>query len=221
MKSMMCCAAIVAFAGVANASTVTQFRLGDHPDGSQNPPPYGLRFDGLFGGHSVATFSMDHFADTTLTVTDNGGNINMHIVGTLYGGLVDGAGGYVSPDIYYLDFSYTVNVQAQTNGWIAFGEHAGDAGSLIRDHAGSPSTNPADFFALETKAQTSGEAFFFLADGHRLPDNDSWVGWGWFQPRNSDGGSQDFLFTADLIPAPASACLLAFGGLMSARRRRA
>ncbi len=223
MKALLSCAVIAGVCGCSFAGTVTQYRLGDHPDGNQNPPPYGLRYDGMFGGSTVATFSMGYYNNTTLTVTDNtdtGGNIEINIAGMLYGGEVDGSGGYVAPSAYHLNFTYTFNVQAEANGWIAVGEDLADAGTLIVDDGGSASSNPADSFSLVTKANSAGEAFLFLADGHRLPDNSSWVGRGWFQPHNGQGGAQDFLFTATLIPAPASACLLGAGGLLMSRRRR-
>lgn len=210
---------VVGLAVPMSAASVLRYALADHPDGLLNPPPYGLRFDGIFGG-GEATFSMDHFGDTTLTVRDTGSSIDIRIRGTLYGGEVDGSGGYLSPDIFHLDFSYTVDVQAQANGWIAFGEHAGDAGALIRDTGGSASLDPSDHFSLSPKMDGGGNAFLFLADGHRLPNNTDWVGRGWFQSYPGGSGTQDFLFTGSLIPAPGALGLAGIGGLVMARRRR-
>lgn len=213
MKNLMVAAALMAAVGVAQAGTVTHFALADHPDGNQNPPSYGLRFDGIFGG-GIATFSMDHFGDTTLTVTDTGPNIEIHIEGTLYGGEVDGSGGYISADSYLLDFTYTMSVNAVANGWIAAGEHAGNTGTLTQ------LGGPASVYTLDTKADGDGNAFLFLADGHRLPNDSDWVGRGWFQPYPGTSGSQDFLFTATVIPAPGVIGLAGVGGLMMSRRRR-
>lgn len=202
-----------------SAASVLHYALADHPDGLLNPPAYGLRFDGIFGG-GAATFSMDYYGDSTLTVHDNGSTIDIRIMGTLYGGEVDGSGGYLSADTYHLDFSYTVDVQAQADGWIAFGEHSGDAGSLIRDVGGSASLDPLDQFSLSPKMDGSGQAFAFLADGHRLPNNTDWVGRGWFEPYPGGTGSQDLLFTGTLIPAPGALGMLGFVGVVMMRRRR-
>lgn len=215
MKNLIGVVAVLAATGMAQAgvSTVTEFSLWDHPDGDLNPPSYGLRFDGIFGG-GQATFSMDHFGDTTLTVTDDGVNIEIHIEGTLYGGEVDGSGGYLSPESYLLDFTYTTSVNAVADGWIAVGEHAGNTGTLTQIGG------PASVYTLDTKADGNGDAFLFLADGHRMPNDTDWIGRGWFQPYGSGGGSQDFLFGATLVPAPGVFGLVGVGGLMMGRRRR-
>ena len=205
-----------AFSAFAGSTVVGQYLLGDHPDGNQSPPPYGLRIDNILDAGAI-TLSIGHHNDTVLTVYDDGGNLSINISGTLYGGLLDGVGGYVSAESYAVDFTYGVNVNALANGWEVNGFDAGNAGTLT-----NLGTNVVT--DLYGKPNMSGLNFAFLADGHRLGDNTTWVGRGWLtgEVDGSDplAGDRDWLFTATEIPAPGSFALLGLGGLVAARRRR-
>ncbi|MEN0021254.1 MAG: hypothetical protein AAF747_10260 [Planctomycetota bacterium] len=166
--------AAVAAAFVAsstNAQVISRFELSDHPDGNQNPPPYGLRLDGLFGG-GVTTFSFDPF-NVILTVTDStgiGGGITIDINGRVFGGEVDGNGGWSDPQTYRIDFSYTTNVVAQDGGWKVAGvDNTGNTGTLS---LAPTRANSTDLFTI---TDNDNNAFLFLPDGHRLSgDNSTW-----------------------------------------------
>ncbi len=204
-------------AASAGGLTITQFQLSDHPAGGENPPPYGLRLDGILGA-GVHTLSIDFHNDTVLTVTDNGGAIDINISGTLYGGEVDGLGGYVSAASYALDFNYSMNVADVGNGWDVNGFDASNGGTVT-----NMDTNAVtQLYGMDNNL---GLVFAFLADGHRLDgDNTTWVGRGWITDQ-SDGtdpaaGTKDWLFKGELIPTPSSFALLGLGGLVASRRRR-
>ena len=66
----------------ANAAII-KHTLIDHPDGSEAPPVYGLRLDGLFSADAsdVYTFS---FVDVTMTIDTDADTVN--IAGELLGG---------------------------------------------------------------------------------------------------------------------------------------
>ncbi len=201
----------------AGGLTIAEYQLSDHPAGGENPPPYGLRLDGILGA-GVHTLSIDFHDDTVLTVTDNGGTLEINISGTLYGGEVDGMGGYVSAESYAADFNYVVNVTDVGNGWEVNGFSASNGGTL---------TNLNTMAVTEVYGMTDGNGLVlaFLEDGYRL-DNDTttWVGRGWVtdQPDGTDphAGFRDWLFTGELIPAPSSFALFGLGGLVASRRRR-
>ncbi len=219
MKYMIAMAAVSAAAMSASAGglTIGQYLLGDHPGGGENPPPYGLRLDGIVAG-GVASLSLGHHGDTILTVTDDGGALSINISGTLYGGEVDGMGGYVSASSYTIDMDYVLGVSDEGNGWAVNGFSASNSGTLTN-------LDTMDVIDLYGKDNAAGLVFAFLADGHRLDgDDDSWVGRGWITDQ-SDGsdpysGYRDWLFTATKVPAPGALALLGLGGLCSARRRR-
>ena len=207
--------ATVTMGASAGGLLIGEYQLGDHPDANLNPPPYGLRLDNMLGA-GAATLSIGYHNDTVLSVWDDGGDLSIHIAGTLHGGLLDGLGGYISAASYAVDFTYSVGVSASGGGWIVNGYDPGNAGTL---------TN------LDTNAVTSlyttgsPETFLFLPDDHRLnTDANDWVGRGWItdQVDGSDplGGTRDWLFTATEIPAPGSFALLGLGGLVATRRRR-
>lgn len=201
----------------AGGLTIAEYQLSDHPAGGENPPPYGLRLDGILGA-GIHTLSIDHHNDTVLTVTDNGGNLEINISGTLFGGEVDGLGGYVSAASYAVDFNYVMNVADVGNGWDVNGFDASNGGTVT-----NLDTNVVtELYGMNNPA---GLVFAFLADGHRLDgDNTTWVGRGWITDQ-SDGtdpaaGIKDWLFKGELIPAPSSFALLGLGGMVASRRRR-
>lgn len=54
----------------ASAISIGTYNLHNHPDGSANPPAYGLRLDGLLTGNTNEeyTFDFDH-VDSAMTLT--------------------------------------------------------------------------------------------------------------------------------------------------------
>lgn len=219
MRNMM---SLCAFASVCvctaslQASVIATYALHDHPDGNANPPSYGLRMDGLFGG-GVTTFSMDHFGDTTLQVFEEGGLFSIIIQGTLFGGETDGAGGYLDGKAYDVYFEYTQGVSGTATGWDVQGASlASNTGSLT-EQGGSPT----DLFTI---TDSDDNSFIFQHDGHRLAGDDSTaVGRGWLTTNSNGapiGGTQDWLFTAEMIPAPGGAVLFALVAGFGRRRRR-
>jgi MYXO-CTERM domain-containing protein len=219
MKYMIAIAAVSAAAMSASAGglTIGQYLLGDHPGGGENPPPYGLRLDGIVGA-GAATLSLGHHSDTILTVIDDGGTLSINISGTLYGGAVDGMGGYVSATSYAIDMDYVIGVSDEGNGWAVNGFTASNSGTLTN-------LDTMAVIDLYGKDNSAGLVFAFLADGHRLTGDDtSWVGRGWITDQ-SDGtdphsGFRDWLFTATEVPAPGAFALVGLGGLCASRRRR-
>jgi hypothetical protein len=201
----------------AGGLTIGQYQLSDHPAGGENPPPYGLRLDGILGA-GTQTLSIDFHNDTVLTVSDNGGNLEINITGTLYGGEVDGMGGYVSAASYDAVFNYVVNVTDEGNGWAVNGFDASNGGTLTNQDTNAVT----EVYGMN---DAGGLVLAFLADGHRLTGDDTtWVGRGWItdQPDGTDphAGFRDWLFKGELIPAPSSFALLGLGGLVASRRRR-
>lgn len=219
MNTVIASAALAATTMAASAGglLIGEYKLGDHPDGAQNPPPYGLRLDNVMGP-GVSTFSIGHHDDTILSVYDDGGVISINIKGTLFGGLTNNSGGYISADDYSIDFTYNLNVSDEGNGWEVNTFDTANAGTMVN-------LTTLDSTTLYGKDNAAGLVFSFLADGHRLSgDNSSWVGRGWVTNK-SDGsaagsGSQDWLFTATSIPAPGAFALFGLGGLIASRRRR-
>jgi len=216
-------------AGAQAGMTTTVFALSDHPDGNVSPPPYGLRFDNLFttvgGTGGTTSFSMDMFGDTTLTVNDDGlGTISIDIVGTVYGGVDTGAGYGYGEGAFALDFSYTLNVTPDGTGWDVNPADPLNNGTLTA-LAGNADLTTGEVFTFEGVATDGGASFLFLQDGHRLGghpeiDPNVWVGRGWVNTAAGLGGTHDFLFIGELIPAPGSVLLLVGGGAFGAIRRR-
>ncbi|MGD9692425.1 MAG: hypothetical protein AB7G17_13390 [Phycisphaerales bacterium] len=211
-----------------------QFILSDHPDGDQNPPPYGLRMDNLFSSASgVTTFSFDHHADTILTVDDSGGPLTINIHGTVYGGVASGANSGYGLGSFTLDFTFSLNVSPSGTGWIVGPGSTGVNGGTLTALAGNADITAGTIFNLYENTSPA-QTFLFLQDDHRLSGHPQagqnyWVGRGW-NTTNSNGSptgdTMDFLFLGQFVPPPpvplpttaglASAALLALG----ARRRR-
>ncbi|MFK7759662.1 MAG: PEP-CTERM sorting domain-containing protein [Phycisphaerales bacterium] len=201
----------------AGGLVIAQYELSDHPDANLNPPPYGMRLDNVIGA-GAATLSFDFHGDSLLTVTDNGGDLSINISGTMFGGVVDGMGGYVSATSYAVDFNYGALVNNFGGGWAVNGVDAANTGTVT-----NLDTN--EVFTLNTTTIGDGTAFAFLPDGHRLDGDDStFVGRGWMTEETDGtdplGGTRDWIFTATKVPAPSSVALLGLGGLVATRRRR-
>lgn len=207
--------AALALTATAASADVFEFAMSNHPDGAVAPPFYGLRVDNMFGNGRINTFSIDHVGDSLLTVTEDGDDISILMEGTLFGG-GDGGDAHVNPELYTYTFEYTEGVTKTSEGWKVVGTPEANGGTLTRVSDGAE-------FDFTTKANGSGVAFIFEADGHRIAgDSDSWVGRGWVMSEGNprSGATQDWLFTAEVVPAPGTVALGAMGGLLVTRRRR-
>lgn len=195
------------------------YRLNNHPDGSANPPAYGLRLDELIdvtGGHDKFTFDFDaDGAEMNLRLTNDG---RIRIFGTAFGGLDTGTGydddyaGFVE-----IDFTYQIT---QTLG--------GDDDIIVTEgtepNAGSITLWNGDVVPLFDYADNSGLTFQLGNEandqGHRGFDGIS--GWGWLT-HGLDGNhvaASDWLFTLNPEPVPGPAGLAALACLAATGRRR-
>ena len=126
----------------------------DHPDGNRNPPPYGLRLDGLFSqAADVGSFAGGVGGvgkDTTFSFQEYGSNVRVkvfevntgdsdttndyriEISGTVFGGQDDGddAASDFGAGFYDILFSYSVNVAAVADGWIVNPNSASNTGFI-------------------------------------------------------------------------------------------
>ncbi|MCC6322433.1 MAG: hypothetical protein IT438_13470 [Phycisphaerales bacterium] len=203
------------------------YRLNNHPDGSEDPPPYGARFDELFdatGGHDVITLDFNDINSSVfMTVNSVAGEI--HIYGQAYGGRDVGstyaADAYLG--VYNFDFTYDLGVQ-QVPGdddlWVVVPHHR-NFGFI---------TAPNSLGTIHLTDEAMGGYSLRLGDedndlGHRGFNGIS--GWGWMSYINNDGSvhphvaSTDWIFTATyVIPAPGASLALGLAGLFASRRRR-
>ncbi len=210
----------------AQVITVGSYDLHNHPGGSENPPEYGLRLDGLLGDNSAEyTFDFNH-ASSDMNLTFDGSKIV--ISGSAYGG--EDIGSSYDPAttaVWDIHFEYLVGVS-----------QPGDGGlddlivTATGANFGSISSNQGSF-ELSDKAASNGISFHFgdsNGNGHRGADGIS--GWGWLMHgADCTTGTDcqnvqysDWLFTATptAVPVPAAAWLFstAIIGLFAAKRRR-
>jgi len=217
-------AALIAASSMANAVAIGTYNLSNHPDGNANPPPYGLRLDGLITGNQndIYTFDFDHI-DSAMTMVYDGSTIT--ISGQAYGGQ-DIGGSYLAgtTDVWTINFVYNVGVSQPGDGGL-------DDVKVLADHQnyGSISSGLGSY-EIADKAQNG--LSFQLGDenggGHRGFDGIS--GWGWLKTGDDClGGTEcenlpysDWLFTATPVPVPAAAWLFgsALVGLASIGRSR-
>jgi hypothetical protein len=165
------------------------YQLFDHGDGHLGPD-YGIR--------STALGKLFSFELGAASVTlDWDGGLTAQILGTVH----DNDTG----DLW--DLEYTIsNIVLDPDGFVSM------------DGLGSLTDPLNNVTVLEGEANGSGYVFLFLADGHRLDnDNSTPVGRGWLLP---PGSVDDFLFRAELIPEPATLALLSIGAMGLIRRRR-
>ena len=202
---------LVAASGSARAEF--NFTLGNHPNGAENPPPYGLRVDDLYNSDpaSIYTFNFEAGgAGMTMTVGNSG---DVAISGQVFGGQLDGSGGYVGGGkLWDVSFAYS-NAQVTT-------DSNGDLVSvLVHNSTGGTGSGTissgSDSFDLVSYANGSGKQFA-IETGHRGVAGFS--GYGWLGVKQSDGSTyhtnyQDWLFTATPVPAPPALALFAVGAL--------
>ena len=221
------------------ASAVT-FRLHNHPDGNQNPPPYGLRLDGLFGDvDDEYTFDFDYSAsgfESEVFLEYNGSTIRIY--GSAFGGEdIGNTGAYgLNQGIYNIDFTYTANIIGDVVSGLTVTayNYAANTGTVTYDESFSAGvfTDIADsVFYLQDQDDGNFSFKFNNTDDHRLPgaDDDTFVGWGWVNHSTVGGTSSyghvyssDWLFTATQVPdmgTTAVLILIGLVGLESERRR--
>lgn len=228
--SFVCAIAALFTSSFASAAAITPgtYRLHNHPDGDVNPPPYGMRLDEIYnvsGGNDEFTLDFDH-AQSNVTLVFNGTN-TITIAGVAYGG-IDIGGSYLNDahlGLYQINFVYDVGVGlagGDDDLIVIPGANAQNFGSITPLDAGHPDVGvPLTLFDVR-----DGNFSFRFGDedndnGHRGFNGLS--GWGWvgFNGNAHPGSADDFLFTAELIPEPASAMLLLMGlGAAAIRRRR-
>jgi len=227
---------IIAFsvsASVASAAAINfgaTYQLHNHPDGSLNPPPYGLRLDNLYDAPNDSndrfTFDFDDAAsDMRMTISGDGSTIR--IFGVVLGGRDIGnmyaADQYLG--LYEVDYTYSFGVgMVPGDDDLEVTVDTGNGGTLtpLAVIDGGPSVGGGPFALGATFA---GGNVFRLGDenndnGHRGFAGIS--GWGWItvDGERQGGGADDWIFTAELIPEPATMGLLLMGAPLVLRRRR-
>lgn len=197
------------------------YQLHNHPDGAIRPPLYGLRLDELFD----ATTNIDRYtcdfddAQSDMKLFYDDGADTIHIYGQSLCGRDTGSSyaNDVYKAVYDIDFTYSVGVQpvpGDDDIWVAAPMNS-NFGTITHPTLGTK--NLAD--------KNSGDHTFRFGDenndlGHRGFPGIS--GWGWLSidGQRFSGASDDWLFTAEYIPEPGTAALLALAGALAAYRRR-
>lgn len=194
--------------------------LHNHPDGLANPPPYGMRLDGLYPG-SPGDFTLD-FDHPSSSMQMDVTTTSIHIFGVAYGGRDIGTAYASEPTtgVYTVDFLFSIGLG------LAPGDDDTRVVAADGSNTGSVLTPTGDTIMLFDKANDEGFNF-------RLGDEDDDLGhrgfagisgWGWFT-RSGVGpmaGFNDFIFTAErVIPSPGAGALgMVALGLVGMRRRR-
>lgn len=229
-------ATLLTGAGSASAAIIN-YNLASHPDGSENPPPYGLRLDGLYtlNSNDVWTFDFDAPSSNMKLILDTHSE-TVRIYGTAYGGL-DVGSGYDADlqGVFQVDFTYSANVTVNDSGLPLLEVEASPEAPATNNGFIRPLFTADDGSIFITSGETIAleqemEFFFNNTDDHRLNCGvdpcgpDTFVGWGWLN--HSDSAhikASDWLFTATVVPVPAAVWLF-FSGLGAlgfvGRRRR-
>lgn len=216
-------ALVVVLAGAAQGAMIVPgtYELSNHPDGSSNPPPYGLRLDELYNetsGHDIFTFDFDHpsssvFMDVTATT--------IHIYGSARGGRDIGAAHAMDSylGMYTFDFVFSTGVQSvpgDDDVWVDTANYA-NTGTIMtplgdtidmHDYRGS---NPFSFRLGDEDNDAGHRGFAGIS------------GWGWINhgpDKTVHFPASDWLFTATLVPTPGAGAMALVGGAMMMRRRR-
>lgn len=222
-RAALSAAGLIVLASGASATLAPgMYQLFNHPDGNQNPPPYGLRLDELYNAtsdHDVFTFDFNH-PTSNVRLTYTGSTIT--ITGNARGGR--DAGSVYANDAYL--GNYTFNFVYNIGVGLAPGD---DDIRVVPPTAGANTgwimTPLGDTIAL--RDESDGNYTFRLGDedndlGHRGFAGIS--GWGWLTHGPASAShvyDSDWLFTVGpLVPAPGAAGVLALGGMLAARRRR-
>lgn len=199
------------------------YTLSNHPDGAENPPPYGLRIDELVdvtSGNDVFTFDFDADGSSVSLILQAN---RITISGRAFGGL--DVGGDYDPNIrgfWNFMMIYDTEVQAvpgDDDVWVTM---TGNSGSIT-----SEGLNGLDAPVNQNLADKARGSYTFRLGnegndaGHRGFDGIS--GWGWVMADNM-GQAQDWLFTAtyesDAVPTPGALALGVIAAPAVLRRRR-
>ncbi|MBW4707587.1 VPLPA-CTERM sorting domain-containing protein [Roseobacter sp. YSTF-M11] len=209
---------MVAISGSSAMAATYKYKLLDHPERATKTHEYGLRVDAYSkyfsfenGGHAILTYN-----DETFEVSIKG-QMRENAAG---------AGNFVSPGLW--DVHYSISNVYDLGG--GFFQSRTDKGSADGGSGGNGSgyIQYGDNAPLALGQKNAGSIYFELDDdGHRLADKTAIVGRGWVNPwfqGVQTTSTNDFLFTAELIPTPLPAAgwllLAGFGGLGVMKRRR-
>jgi hypothetical protein len=146
---------------------MTTYNLDYHPEGGENPPPYGFRLDVLAGYLGLSALNQYTFDVNNVggTVGNNGLQLvhdtvagTMHITGYIIGGYDNDGNNPSTRDFeeeWYLDFIYSniTSVLGDDDFWTIPAAGVG-AGTLRREANG-------DIFGLDSKDKTTNPMFSF------------------------------------------------------------
>jgi hypothetical protein len=215
----------------AQAFSVGKYKLGSHIDGSQRPPAYGLRLDGLLTGDTNEEYTFDFDHSMSNVFLEYKPDHTIHIYGKAYGG-EDNGNSYKTgtTDVWNIDFKYS-GVQTVTN-------PSNKADNDLIALLGKGQISSTNFGTYDLAAQTATEkgvnfAFRFGDEkndlGHRGYQGIS--GWGWVNHGKDIDGivgnnaqnhiyASDWLFTAKPVPTPALLPGLIGMGVASLRKKK-
>ena len=211
--------------------SIHQYRLFDHPDANQAPPPYGLRLDNVFDGYGydgVTTFSFNSGV-VMAEVDDVAGT--MRIFGDIYGG-VDVGEAYGLEVKVRLDFTYSDMVMADnfdpTDPDLQVPQGEGGGGIEVLDIISDPTDGGSNGLVGQTfqfHGQSQSQRRAGLRRRLQFPEHRAsrlrWLEWlGWVELASVYGGTHDFLFIGELVPEPGSLAIWSMIGVVFCSRRR-